>query len=106
MNSNIKLEPEYITIYNKYYHVLYHNNYKELTKEEYYQKFKNRYFSSFWDDILLKDDEENEPFNFIEESNEYIEIEENVDTDDEFYSSDIDSQSEEDMELSNFYFEN
>lgn len=107
MNSQ-RLVPNYINIYNKQYHVLYHNNYKELTKEEHYQKFKNRDCGSFWADILMKDDDEQEKeiINFYDEFEEPIEIEENSDTEEEIYSSDTDAQSEEDIELSNFNFEN
>ena len=104
MNSQ-RLVPNYINIHNKQYHVLYHNNYKELTKEEYYQKFKNRDYGSFWADILIKDEQEEEIIDFYDEFEEPIEMEEKSDTE-ENYSSDTDSQSEEEPEIYNFNFEN
>jgi hypothetical protein len=100
MNSQ-RLVPNYINIHNKQYHVLYHNNYKESTKEEYYQKFKNRDYGSFWADILMKDEE---TIIFCDELVEPIEIVE-TDTEDDIYFSDTDSQSDEDIESYNLYFE-
>ena len=80
-NCEIKLQPNYITKHGEKYHVLYNNYYKHLVLN------KNRKIifdnvNSFWDNILYKDEKEDDTSyydNTYYEFRDYEEIGKNSD---------------------------
>jgi len=109
--GEIKLQPDYITKYGEEYHVLYNNYYKDLVLN------KNRKinFNSYWNDILSKDEEDentsyydNTYYEFsdyeeIENDSDYLSENEDIENDDSEHS---DSDFNDEVTLSKKYHYN